>query len=515
MTTRAQPSLLAKTARGAGWVIGWRMATRILGLVSTLILVRLLVPGDFGLIALGATLAQAIDAFSILGVQDAIIREKSPGRAMYDTGFTLNALRGLLTAALLAGGAVPVAHFFDEPRLANVLYALAFGMVLSGLENVGIVDFRRDFAFEREFLLLIVPRILGIAAAIAFAVAFVNYWALVTGILTTRGSRFVMSYVMHPYRPRFTLAAWRAITGYSVWSWVVSVTGLLRDRSDSLVIGRIMDTTDVGVYSIGIEIASLPTTELVEPLGRACFSGFSAANHAGMSMSDTYLRVISVTSLLTLPAGFGISLVADPLIKLAFGPRWLDAVPLVSILAIGGTFTLFGYISSMLFSAQALLAVNFRITLASLALRVGLLITLVTHFGLVGAAIAAATSIAFEQLLYIGAILHRFAMRARGLLSATWRGLAATACMTIAMVEAGFGWRAVDGTARALGLHLAAACLFGAVVYLAALWAFWRVSGRPRGAEADVLDLVRRSVDRLLARAGRRARQSYAAGSGH
>ena len=338
-------SVLAKTARGAGWVICWRMATRALGLVSTLILVRLLVPGDFGLVALATAMAQAIDAFSTLGVQDAIIREKSPDRAMYDTGFTLSAIRGLLTAVLLAGGAVPIAVFFDEPRLTEILYALAGAMLLSGLENVGIVDFRRDFAFEREFLLQILPRILGIVSAIAFAFTFVNYWALVVGISVTRVTRFVLSYVMHPYRPRLSLKAWSGIASFSIWSWVISIAMLLRDRSDSFVIGRVMNTTDVGIYSVGMEIASLPTTELIEPLGRACFSGFSAAGHAGISLSDTYLRVISITALLTLPAGFGISLIADPLIRLAFGARWVEAIPLVSILAIGGTFTLFGTIS--------------------------------------------------------------------------------------------------------------------------------------------------------------------------
>ena len=125
-----------------------------------------------------------------------------------------------------------------------------------------------------------------------------NYWALIVGILTTRISRVGMTYAMHPYRPRFGLAAWRAITGFSVWSWVISIADLLRERSDSLVIGRLLNTTEVGVYAIGMEIASLPTTELVEPLGRACFSGFSAARHAGLSLSDTYMRVISITALL-------------------------------------------------------------------------------------------------------------------------------------------------------------------------------------------------------------------------
>ncbi len=368
-------------------------------------------------------------------------------------------------------------------------------MLLSGFENVGIVDFRRDFAFDREFRLLIVPRMLGIVSAIGFALMFVNYWALIIGILTTRISRVGMTYAMHPYRPRFGLAAWRAITGFSVWSWVISIADLLRERSDSLVIGRLLNTTEVGVYAIGMEIASLPTTELVEPLGRACFSGFSAARHAGgLSLSDTYLRVIAITALLTVPAGFGISLVADPVIKLAFGARWAEAVPLVRILAIGGVFTLFGTISSVLFSAHAMMSVNFRIAVAALLLRFALLVALATQFGLPGAAVAAAASIAFEQSLYVVAILRRFGLRARDLLRHTWRCLIATASMTATMLACGFGWHTASGSALALAADLGVACGIGAGAYAASLLVLWVLAGRPRGAEADLLEALRRGL---------------------
>lgn len=71
-------SILARTALSAGWVIGWRMASRVPGLVSTLILVRLLMPADFGVVALGDAFAQAVDTMSVLGTDDALIREHEP-----------------------------------------------------------------------------------------------------------------------------------------------------------------------------------------------------------------------------------------------------------------------------------------------------------------------------------------------------------------------------------------------------------------------------------------------------
>ena len=86
-------SLLRKTAAGTGWIIGWRMATRLLGVVSTLVLVHLLVPADFGLVALGTSFTLAIEGFAELGVEEAVIRHPAPTVEILNTGFTMNALR--------------------------------------------------------------------------------------------------------------------------------------------------------------------------------------------------------------------------------------------------------------------------------------------------------------------------------------------------------------------------------------------------------------------------------------
>ena len=179
----ASSSLLLKTAQGTGWVIGWRMVTRLLGMISTLTLVRLLLPTDFGLVALGTSFQQSIEAFVILGVEEAVVREKAPTRDVYDTGFTLNVLRSVLTAAIVLALALPAGRFFAEPRLGNILIALAAGTLIEGFTNIGIVDFRRDFTFRKEFQLWLLPRLIGIVLTLASAFIWRSYWALVVGIL--------------------------------------------------------------------------------------------------------------------------------------------------------------------------------------------------------------------------------------------------------------------------------------------------------------------------------------------
>ena len=240
-------SLGARTAKGAGWLIAWRLISRVLGIVNTVVLVRLLLPSDFGLVALATSLAVAVDGLSYIGVQDALVREPVLDRTLYDTGFTMNLLRGILTALIIVACAWPAARFFGDARLTTIFLVLALGTFAGAVENIGTIDFQRDLAFDKQIQILFIPRVAGVIASIACAVVWRSYWALVVAILVQRGTRLLFTYVIHPYRPRVTLRAWRRLIGFSFWSWANSMTALVQGRSDAIVIGGYLNPTSVGL----------------------------------------------------------------------------------------------------------------------------------------------------------------------------------------------------------------------------------------------------------------------------
>ncbi len=490
----AGPSITARIARSTAWIVGWRMASRALGLVSTLLLVRLLSPADFGLVALGTSFVIAVDTLSDLGVEDALVRERAPDPALYATAFTLTAIRGLLTALLIAGAALPIGLFFGEPRLADILWALAAGTVVASLASVGTIDFRRDMAFEREFKLLILPRLVSVAVTIGSAFVWHSYWALVAGILTSRIIQTTFSYRLHPWRPSLTLSAWRRLVGFSLWSWAIGLIQLVRDRVDMFVIGRVLSPTSVGIYAVGEEVAVLPTTEIVQPLCRASFSAFSEARRTGGGTSEAFMRPSATTFLLTLPAGIGIAVVARPLIRLAMGERWLDAVPVLQLLGVTGGLGVFGLVAGTLLSAHAMLRQQFVITLAGVVVRLAALLPLVYQFGLPGAALGACCGLLFEHALLLALVFRQFGLSLRELLGRIWRivaaGLAMLAVLLLAQrgplgaPEGGApGWAGLAGT---VGLGIAA--------YALSLLALWAATGRVAGAESDVVAVATRLV---------------------
>jgi lipopolysaccharide exporter len=491
------PSMLSRTATSTGWIVGWRMATRLFGLISTLILVRLLAPGDFGLVALGTSFIGAVDMLSGLGVEDALVREHAPTRALYDTAFTLTAIRSVGTSVVIALAAVPVAAFFGEPRLADVLWALAAGTLIGGIASIGVIDFRRDMAFEKEFLLQILPRIISVAVTIGVAMIWHSYWALIAGILTARAGRTVFSYRMHVWRPRFTLSAWRHLIGFSLWSWALSMAGLVRDRIDMFVVGRLMAPTAVGVYAIGEEVAALPTTELVAPLCRACFSSFAAARRAGQGIEEAFMRPVAIAFMITFPAGLGISLLADPLVRLIMGEKWAPAIPIIELLGVMGALAVFGLVAATALAAFGMLRQQFTITLSCLVPRLALLVLLVGQFGILGAAIGALSGMVFEHCAFMVLMFRHLNLNVVELVRRIWRPIIAAAVMAAILVAAGAGWTQATGGALDLVWTLAGASALGAAVYALALVVLWWLSGRPKGPESDVLTFATRLVRRL------------------
>jgi len=409
----------------------------------------------------------------------------------------------------IAAEAVPVAQFFNDSRLTTIMLVLAATTFAGAIENIGIVDFRRTLAFEKEFMLSVVPRVAAILSSIAVAVIFRNYWALIAGIIAFRALRMGLSYWMHAYRPRLTLRAWRQLIGFSFWSWLSAIVQLVRDRADTVVIGRLFGPTLVGVYSVGWEIGSLASTELVEPLTAALFAGFAEARRTGTNVSEGYFKAISATFLLTLPLGVGLSQLADPVIRLAFGTRWLEAVPLVQVFALVCTLKVIAYFSGVLLNAQGLIQIQFRILLAAASTRVALLAVLVASFGLMGAAAAAIGSIAVEEVLFIAFTFRRFHLRARDLIRGIWRCLLATAAMAVVLSWEGLGWTTSGDTAGAQVYDLMVGVASGGATYTAVLLAAWWTAGRPSGAETVFLDVLRGTLRHLL-----RARRKVAGTGG-
>ncbi len=494
-----------KVAIGAGWLVAWRMMTRLLGLVSLVVLAHVLRPADFGLVAMATAFSVAINSLSEIGVQDALVRSPETGRALYDTAFTMQVLRGVATAVVIAGGAGIASAWFGEPRLFPILLLLAGLAAFSGLENIGIVEFRRTLRFSMEFKLLFLPRISQFVATVSAALIMRSYWALVIGIAVSRLSRVSMTYLVHPYRARLTLSRWRDLIGFSFWTWASSLASLVWEQSDAFIIGRVLGPSLLGVYMLAAELAVLPLSELVAPASRALFSGVSVAERRGTNTVELALSVVAALLLIVMPLTIAISAASGPIVAVLMGPRWAAAQPLVAIFAWLCLFSPFSWVCTTVLTSRGQVRQSFYAVAAAAVIKVGVIYAVSSLTGKMSlVAIAAVICVSIESVL--------FTLQLRGSGDVRWRESAgsmvriasAGAITAAAIYGAGLGWQP---GAPAGGAALVQGALTGIAtiaIYLVTEFALWSLAGRPDSAEVRVFATAKEVL--RLRSSGRRRR---------
>lgn len=487
-------------ARGAAWMVAFKFVDRGIGLASTVVLARLLAPADFGLIAIAMMLITALQLLVAFSFDVHLIQKAKADRVQFDTVWSFNVLFGLAMGAALAVLAHWVALFYHEPRLEAVIYTLALGCVINGTANIGPVMFRREMRFDREFKFMLGKRVAPVMVTIPIALWLHSYWALAIGQLTGTVGSVLLSYYMSAYRPRWSLKAGAELFHASKWLVLNNMFVFLNGRAAEFVIGKFAGVSGLGVYTISSEISTLPTTELVAPINRAAFPGYARLAHDPEQLRASFLGVISMIALFALPAGLGIAALADLLVPAVLGWKWLSAIPLIQVLALYGSLGALETNISYVYLAVGLPRLTTLAALLQFMVLLSLLLPLTWYRGANGAAWAFLGTALVMAPINQAMIAHRLKLSLRAYLARLWRPLAAALAMALALLAAKHAL-VLEHSTPAYVLALLCGVALGALVYGAVLYALWRISGRPDGAERVCLgqfeQLARRFGTRL------------------
>lgn len=497
MDESLKPTQPTTAMRGAFLSVGMRWTDRLLGFLSTVILARLLVPEDFGLVAMAMVAVGFFDVLLDLGVGAALIQHEHADREEFSTAWTLRLAQCAVTALLLVVLTPLIAHYYDDSRVPDVLRVAAITVLIGGFENIGTVSFVRNMELGRDFHFVLLKRLVGVACTILLAITLRSYWALILGSLVSRLVGVAVSYRMSRFRPHLTLSRISGIWTFSQWSLLTGIARYLNGAIPRFVLGGRVHASALGTYSMGEEIAMLPTSELLAPLGRVMFPAFAAARNSPGELLRLVTLAQAVQALMAIPLSLGVVLVANDAIPLLLGQKWTAAVPIAQIVALTGVATALGYSPGYMLTVTGRMHVLCGYTWARTLLLV-LLILLVFRgsdpeqialAGLISslAGLFALQAIAWKALPGFGGM--RF-------WSQTWRPVLSAAFMAGAVL----GVSALLVDAGRLP-RLIAEIGVGALVYGLSTLALWRASGRPLGAESYLLERARS----LQARAPRRS----------
>jgi O-antigen/teichoic acid export membrane protein len=466
------------------------MVHRLIGIVSLTILARLLMPADFGLVALATTVLAFFDMFGQAQVDLALIRDRHADRQHYDSAWTIEIMRAAATAAILAVTASLAADFFAEPRLEPLLYAVAAIQLLGGAENIGIVDLRKEMRFGREFAFQFAARCAGAALTIGLAFAWRQYWALIAGMALSTASRVALSYVLSPYRPRLGFARFGDIFHFSKWVLLQNLFGGLREQAPNFIIGRMLDVGALGLFNAAKEIAAIVTTELRAPIRRALFPGFAHMSAETGEMRRGAIDSFSVMVLLSLPLAVGIYGLAPLLVELFLGARFRGAIPLLEIMALYGIVQSFGTNSHLIYNRLGRPRLTSTLNAIFLAYFIPAAVWGALKYGAAGVAWAIVVTSVFNLAIDF-ALLRRVIGLGLGEIAAqVWRPSLAAIAMAalIELVKAHIAW---DGSALTSFAAIVVLTIAGAAVYGSVLLLAWRLAGAPAGAERHILLALR------------------------
>ncbi len=463
-------------------MVSFKLIERSLGLISTIILARLLVPADFGLVAMAMVLIGALQLLISFSFDVSLIQNPSAGRDQFDTAWTFNALFATVCGVVLALMANLAADFYHEPRLESVIFVLAIGFVVQGLSNIGPVIFRREMRFDREFKFLLSKRLATLTVTIPLAFYLKNYWALVIGQLSGAVLSAALSYLVSNYRPRFSFKARTELFHISKWLMVSNLLHFLNGRAAEFVIGRISGAQTLGIYTIASEISTLPTTELVAPINRAAFPGYCRAAGDIDQLRNSFLNVISTIALFSFPAGIGIASVADLLVPAILGWKWQATVPLIQILAIYGLIQALQ--TNTVYVYMALGNVRLFTLIGSIQFLILLILLVfgIKYWAVTGAAWAFLGTVIV--MIPVNQVLVSRCLK----LSSTHFCISLVRPFIASLAVSGSIWiikqnLALQHAAIDYLLALILCISVGIIVYTCVLYGLWRISSRPEGPE--------------------------------
>jgi O-antigen/teichoic acid export membrane protein len=475
-----------RVAAGSALMVIGRLAVRAIGIVSSLILVRLLVPEDFGLVGLAAAAITVAEVLTQAGIGMAVVRHPHADRALYDTAWTLNLLRCLLLGGLLAATATWQAALLGDPRIGPIIMVVALTTALDGLASAGLFRLQRELRFDRIFRYELVARLAAFAATIALAVLLQNYWCLVLGNLIARCITIPYGYWLAPHRARLCFTAWRELLHFSKWMLAANACGAIEGQAANLSIGRLVGLPALGLWQISWQVAAVPVTELAVPIRGPVYAGYARVQSDPGLLRAHFLNGFGLLAMVLTPLSVGIALTAPEVQRLALGAAFAGAAPLIALCALYASIDALAHFTFNLFIVLGEQRRMVTIHVALVLLRVPAVIAGAILGGAEGAGLALVLTGLVGAAAWHGAMARLLGYGLPALWAEAWRSFAAATVMTALLLALRPALPAGHGMMdAAFTLVILVGC--GAVAHVGTQTLLWRLAGRPRGAETRAM----------------------------
>jgi O-antigen/teichoic acid export membrane protein len=431
----------------AGRAMLWKGAqlgtSKVVYLLGTLVLGRLLTPNDFGLVAIATVAITTVMTATETGMTNALVQATTRDREHYDVAWTIGLLRGSLVCALLCLAAPFVAQLFGDTRATPLVRMMAFLPLLNSVNSPRLADLMRELRFSRLAAVAILAVLVEVGLAVATA-ASLGGAAIILGKLAGAATTATASYVVAPYKPRFrpSYASARQLIAFGRWLFAIGLTAVISDFFIKVLVARRLSVAGLGLFSLGDRLAETPTQMANESIGAVAFPLYARLRSDPQRLEIAVQAHLTGLMFLLLPASALIIGLAQPLEQRVLGAAWVGTYPIIVLLVLGYACEVSFNVVYYLLQALGWGARLFAAELTQYITLIIAVILLAGPFGLLGigaARIITAIVVAFAGYKaappMFGKILRRTSWTALALLTAA--SLAGTAAWCAAAVVPG------------------------------------------------------------------------------
>jgi O-antigen/teichoic acid export membrane protein/glycosyltransferase involved in cell wall biosynthesis len=464
--------------RGAGLTVFSSGIGLAIQIVATVVLARLLTPGDFGLVTMVTTFSLLFVNFGLNGFTESILQREKINHGLASNLFWINLGLGLLLTGAFAGAGSLLAHFYHNPLVTNVAVGVSLSIIATSASVLHLALLKRDLQFSSVSINDIVAAVVSVVVSIGLAWAGWGYWALVAGVVArpvsvSIGAWYLCRWV--PGWPRRVEGTGSAV-GFAAHVYGRFTVNYFARNIDNLLVGWRFGALSLGFYKKAYDLFALSAGQLTSPLTNVAVSAMSRLNPRSAQYRQHLLSALSVLAFIGMGLSAELTLVGKSLIRLLLGPGWETA---------GRIFTFFGPGIGVMLLYQVNGWIHLSIGKASRWLRWGLVEVGVTCLlfllalrwgpeGIAGAWTASFWILTLPALWYAGAPIG---LGISPVIGAIWRFLAASILAVSAV--AGIIWRDPSllgnsaSTAELLAGIARVSILFG-VLYLSAVMVLHR-----------------------------------------
>jgi PST family polysaccharide transporter len=425
-------------AKQIGKGVMWSYLTFVIGkvmvFISTVILARLLMPEDFGLVGLASVIAGYLGTLHTFGVGEAFIQKRFGSEESANATFVLSAVSGVLLFLLSLIITPAAVIFFREPRIQIIFPVLASTYILTGLTTIHDALLVKELKFQQRLLPTFVQSISKGIGSILLALMGYGAWAIVWGVMIGTVAKSVTLVFVSPWRPT---RAWdskvtREIFGFGKYMVLQNIMGALEENIDYLIVGRQLGTTKLGLYSLGYRAPEMAIMSLPSVISNVVYPAYAKIHDNRELLRRSVLRTIQLVSWVAIPAGVGLAMVSSTFILTFYTSKWETVIPVMQILSLYAMVYTITYNFGDAYKAMGRVDILSKLSLSTIGFTIFSL-WFGARYGLVGVAWAHLLRVILLGLVHIVIVNRVLNASFLHILDAIFRPLACAGIMALAM----------------------------------------------------------------------------------